>query len=209
MNTGIRATLRFVQKENVRLRHENERLQEEIAQLHNVLDALRALQDASTTITPSTDVLVLLDRILTSALTSIGATDGSLLLLDDLTNELVFVVVHGAVGGSLLGWRIAPGVGIAGWVAKHMEPVIVPNAHLDPRFHRNVDQTFQFHTQSLMCVPIIHAGEVLGVIQALNKMGEEFNNADLALFGVVAQLAATLMSKAEAIIPPPDATPPA
>jgi hypothetical protein len=41
----------------------------------------------------------------------------------------------------------------------------------------------------------------MGVIQAINKgNGDEFNRADLALLGVVAQLAATAMSRAEEVI---------
>ncbi len=201
MSTGMRGTLRFVQQENVRLRSENQRLRDEVEALRSVLDALRALQEVSASINVHTDLLNLLDRILQSALTSIGATDGSLLLLDDNTRELVFVVVHGAVEHSLVGYRIAPGTGVAGWVAKHKEAAMVPNVQQDSRFSHTVDQTFQFQTQSLICVPIIHGGEVLGVIQALNKVGEEFNQADLALLGVVAQLAAAAMFKADTILP--------
>jgi GAF domain-containing protein len=38
----------------------------------------------------------------------------------------------------------------------------------------------------------------MGVLQAVNKSdGEEFNRADLNLLGVVAQLAATALAKAE------------
>jgi GAF domain-containing protein len=48
----------------------------------------------------------------------------------------------------------------------------------------------------MLCVPIIYANSVLGVIQALNKSdGEDFNEDDMALLGVVAQLAAAALMK--------------
>jgi GAF domain-containing protein len=199
MSDEISDPLRYLQSENIRLKDENKVLRQEVAMLNDVLEALRALQEVSATINADTDVLYLLDHILQSALASIGASDGSLLLTDEETNELVFVVVHGAVRGTLAGHRLPPGTGIAGWVAQHGTPVIAQNAHLDPRFSPEVDQVFHFQTRSIVTVPIIYGQRVLGIIQALNKVnGMVFTQADLTLLGVVAQLAAAAMSKAEA-----------
>lgn len=196
--TEIRETLRFLQQENVRLHKENQQLHDEVLGLRDVLDALRSLQDISAAINANTDVLQLLDRILQAALASISASDGSLLLVDHESDELVFVVVYGAVRDSLMGYRMPMGSGIAGWVAQNAEPTLIPNVRRDPRFSEDVDQSFQFHTRSMLCVPIITDGKVLGVVQALNKAdGAEFNRADLTLMGVVSQLAATAIVKAE------------
>ncbi len=201
MGNDFRELLRFVQLQNVRLKADNEALENEVMMLRNVLDALRALQEVSASITEQTNVMGLLNRILDSALASIGAKDGSLLLTDEGTGELVFVVVIGEVRDLLAGYRIALGEGIAGWVAVNRESVMVEDVRFDPRFSASVDVEFEFMTRSMLCVPIIYADNVLGVIQALNKAGnEEFNEGDLALLGVVAQLAAaaiTNMSKLE------------
>jgi sigma-B regulation protein RsbU (phosphoserine phosphatase) len=103
------------------------------------------------------------------------------------------------VRDSLMGHRMPIGTGIAGWVAQNAQPTIIPNARLDPRFSADVDQSFQFQTRSMLCVPIVADGKVLGVIQALNKAdGQEFKRGDLTLMGVVSQLAATAIAKAEA-----------
>jgi len=199
MTSEIRDTLRFLQQENIRLQKENQQLQDEVVVLRDVLEALRSLQDISSSISADTNVLQLLDRILQAALISIDASDGSLLLVDHETNELAFVVVYGAVRDSLMGHRMPIGTGIAGWVAQNAQPTIIPNARLDPRFSADVDQSFQFQTRSMLCVPIVADGKVLGVIQALNKAdGQEFKRGDLTLMGVVSQLAATAIAKAEA-----------
>lgn len=198
MSSEIRETLRFLQQENVRLQRENQELHAEVMSLREIINALRALQEITATIDEATNVYQLLDRILQSALLSIGASDGSLLLADDDARELAFVVVHGSVRESLKGYRMPIGTGIAGWVAEHAEPAIIQNARMDPRFSEEVDRSFQFYTRSMLCVPIVYGAKVLGVLQALNKANaEEFNRTDMTLLGVVAQLAATAIAKAE------------
>lgn len=198
MGTGPLNSQRFVQQENKRLQQENNDLRQELEAVYGILDALGALQEVTTTIDARTNVLSLLDRILASALAVIGSGDGSLLLIDNEKSELVFVVVHGAVSDTLINHRIPLGQGIAGWVAKNGRSVIIPNVRSDPRFFAAVDKDFGFNTRSLLCVPINQINRTMGVIQAVNKIdGEEFTRADLNLLGVVAQLAATALSRAE------------
>ena len=113
MNTEIRGTAHFLQQENIRLQKENERLQQEIVRLRLILRNLGNLNQMTLSIHPETDILLLLDQILQAALDSIQAEDGSLLLVDEETQELSFVVVHGSVRTQLVGHRIPLGVGIA------------------------------------------------------------------------------------------------
>lgn len=196
-HTGPLDPVRFVKIENVRLQQEVEELREENTRLHSILNGLQALQSASGKIDEKTNVLRLLDKVLQLSLISINSENGSLLVVDEDTNELVFVVVHGMVRESLRGHRIPAGQGVAGWVAETGEAVLLDNARQDPRFSIEVDHTFDFYTRSLICVPIIYNERVLGVIQALNKQGDEpFEQADIALLGVVGQMAAVAMHKA-------------
>ena len=200
MTTGNLSPVRLLQMENTHLKAENEDLREEADKLRKAFTALRTLQELSISIDENTDVITLVDHILESCLIAIGSGDGSLLLVDEETNELAFVVVQGQAREQLTGHRISLGTGIAGWVAKHGRHVIVPNVNLDPRFSSTVDQEFAFKTRSILCVPLIIAGKVIGVIQAINKKnGKEFDDDDLTLLSVVAQLAAIAISKAEEI----------
>jgi hypothetical protein len=201
MSTEIRGTAHFIQQENARLQKENERLQQEVVRMRLILRNLGNLNQMAMSIHPETDIVMLLDQILQASLTSIQAEDGSLLLVDEETKELSFVVVHGTVRTKLVGHRIPLGVGIAGWVAQHAESVIVANAETDPRFSPTIDQAFKFKTRSLLCVPIVFTGRVLGVIQALNKANyKEFSNADLLLLNVITQLAAAAIARAESVL---------
>jgi GAF domain-containing protein len=190
--------LKFLREENQRLLDDNRRLREEIVAMRGYLNGLSSLQRAAQAITAEEDPIVLLDRILYSALTVIDAVDGSILLLDEETNQLVFVVVHGELGHALTGYRIPGDLGIAGWVATHKEPQIVNNARADQRFSSYIDETFQFVTYSLLCVPMISRGRVLGVIEVLNKFNQQdFNETDVDLLSTLAYLAAAAIDRIE------------
>jgi GAF domain-containing protein len=147
---------------------------------------------------PQTNLVQVLDDLLGSALAALGSADGSLLLSDEETEELVFVVVHGSARDRLTGYRLPPGRGIAGWVADEKEPAIVQDVQKDPRFFPQVDETFGFRTQTLACAPLLDGERVLGVIEAVNKLDHrEFSPEDRLLLNVVAQLAAVAIHRAE------------
>lgn len=197
----VRGTVHFLQQENIRLLQENEHLQNEVVRMRLVLRNLGALQELSMSINARTNVLQLLDRILQAGMESIGAEDGSLLLHDGDTQELVFVVVRGGVRERLTGHRIPVGEGIAGYVALNRQSIIVANAQLDQRFSPRVDQAFNFKTRSVLAVPIMHDNEIKGVIQLLNKSSrQEFNDTDMMLLNIVAQLAAAAIARAELFV---------
>jgi len=195
-------SLRFTKSEAARLAAENTELQAELKALRQSVRALSTLYFVSQHITPDVDVMQLLGDILDTALAVLKATDGSLMLTDDETGDLVFTVVRGSAADRLIGYRLPAGTGIAGWVAQHREPQNVRDVRLDPRFYPRVDEAFGFNTRSMVCVPVnLDDGRVLGVVSVLNKVSDkEFTQEDLDLILVVAQLAATAMRRAERAI---------
>lgn len=195
-----RDPLRFLQLEVARLSDENRDLKEELGVLRSSVRALSALQDIIERITPNSDVLILLDDLLASALAVVGASDGSLLLVDDETNELVFAVVHGEAREKLTGFRLPAGKGIAGWVAENSKPLVVHDVRSDPRFYPKVDEAFGFHTRSLAGVPIVDGARVLGVLEAINKnYDRDFTDEDHDLLMIVASLSTIAISRAESL----------
>jgi len=75
-------------------------------------------------------------------------------------------------------------IGITGYVATTGETLNIPNAYEDPRFDPAVDQGSSFKTKTILCMPIRNSkGDIIGVIQLLNKMdGKPFNMNDENLF---------------------------
>jgi len=186
--------MRFLQQENTRLQEENRVLQEENRNLHRYIDALEDLYWAAQRITSEENLLDLLEQILYQAMVVLRAEDGSLLLLDEETDELVFAVVHGDIQGQLRGYRISGDIGIAGWVATESEPLIVNNPRQDWRFSPQIDEAFGFVTRSILCVPMVTRGKLVGVIELLNKYnGDEFISTDITLLSILAHVAATAL----------------
>jgi GAF domain-containing protein len=114
--------------------------------------------------------------------------------LDQASGELEFVLVHGEIRQELQGYRIKGDTGIAGWVVKQREPLIVNNPRQDWRFSLAVDQEFNFVTRSIICVPIIAQDKLVGVIELLNKPGDDFTEMDLAVLSMLSQVAAKILT---------------
>ena len=194
MDTSAPQLIRFLQQENARLQEENKALQEKNQDLHHYINALEDLHWATQRITSEENLIDLLDQILYHAMAVISAEDGSLLLLDEETDELVFAVVHGDIRGQLRGYRIGGDIGIAGWVATEGEPLIVNNPRQDWRFSPQIDEAFGFVTRSILCVPMVTRGKLVGVIELLNKYnGTEFTEPDVTLLSILGHVAATAL----------------
>ncbi|XP_023658281.1 dual 3',5'-cyclic-AMP and -GMP phosphodiesterase 11A isoform X1 [Paramormyrops kingsleyae] len=65
------------------------------------------------------------------------------------------------------------GKGIIGYVAEHGETVNIPNAYEDHRFSDEIDKLTGYKTRSILCMTICNSdGDVIGVVQAINKSPE-------------------------------------
>jgi diguanylate cyclase (GGDEF)-like protein len=121
----------------------------------------------------------------------------SVLLRDQTTGELYFQTAVGAGSEKLLGLRIRRGEGIAGWVAEHNAPLLVPDVHKDPRFASRFDKASRFHTKSILCVPLTFKGLTLGVIELVNGEGDPaFAEEDLRILATVAEFSAIAIENA-------------
>lgn len=188
-----------LQAEVTRLTQENALLSRELVSLRHVIRSLQDLADASDRRTGPEHTMELLQQVLHGSLAAIGAEDGSLLILDEDTGELVFVLSAGKIPREqLFGLRVPPGRGIVGWVAERREPTIVEDVSSDERFYSAIDQAFDFHTRMVLAAPIVGGGRVMGVVELLNKEGgQTFSADDLALVTLLCRFAGELLHATE------------
>ncbi len=114
------------------------------------------------------------------------AERGSLFLNDPGTGELYARVAQGRIKREI---RLLNNTGIAGHVFTTGEAVVVHDAYGDSRFNRAIDEQSGFTTRNIACVPIkVANGEIVGVLEALNKRKGNFTRRDLEdLEAMVAQ----------------------
>lgn len=160
---------------------------------------LEALSRVSQMMAGNLDLPALLRSAIHAAAGAVGAEACSILLQDPGKPEMHFHVVDGPQTGDLD--RVTVPVNdhsIAGWVAGHRRPALVPDAYRDSRFTPAYDRRTGFRTRSVLCVPLVAKDRFLGVIQLLNRRdGEVFDAADLDLAEAVAGLIAVAIHNAE------------
>lgn len=125
------------------------------------------------------------------------AEASTLMLLDEKTGELVFSVPTGTRADRLEDIRIAPGTGIAGWVALNEEHVLVKDTSNDPRFYSEIDRITGSETRSLLCVPMRAKRKLIGVLEVINKGDiHGFTEQDALLLTIFAHQAAIAIDNA-------------
>jgi HD-GYP domain-containing protein (c-di-GMP phosphodiesterase class II) len=143
------------------------------------------------------DVDALLKRIGQSAEQMLLCEASSIMLLDDEKENLFFKVATGEKGGVVTRYKIKLGEGVAGGVAQSREPMLINDVSKDKRFAAQFDQLSGFKTRSIMCAPMIAGGELVGVLEVLNKKGDNgFSEGDQHLLESLAGLGAMAIGNA-------------
>ncbi len=178
-------------------KREQYRQQEElIRHLERKVEELEVLNEISTSLSSTLD----LDKVLTLIMERVNAVlkveAGSLLLIDDETGELVFQIALGEKAEGVKPFRLQMGQGIAGQVAQSGEPLMISDAQRDRRHYKAVDITTDFLTRSILCVPMIIKGKIIGVIEVMNKLEGDFTESDLTLLNSIATYAAIAIENA-------------
>ncbi len=128
----------------------------------------------------------LLNEIITSSKRLLNAEASSLLLYDEVENNLYFHTVAGQKKKELTARRLNIGEGIAGWVAETKKPLKIDDCYIDERFNKEFDIKTGFKTKNMICVPMIRKNKLIGVIQVINKNGgAPFNEEDVDIFKVL------------------------
>src|SRR5258707_9946589 len=101
---------------------------------------LNIFHDVAKALTSSLDVDSILQTIMEKMAEYFRPDTWSLLMVDHEREELYFAIAVGTASEALKNLRLKVGEGIAGYVARHGERLIVPDVMNDPRFARRIDE---------------------------------------------------------------------
>jgi PAS domain S-box-containing protein len=152
----------------------------------------RATQAFSSTL----DTDQVLANVLEEVRRLLGVVACSIWLIDPETRDLIGRQATGFRSELVQGWRLAWGEGIAGWVARSGEALIVPDAQVDQRHFRDIDQRTGMELRSILSVPLRVKEKVIGVLQVLDEKVGRFDATDLTLLELLAASAATAIDNA-------------
>jgi signal transduction histidine kinase len=160
-------------------------------------EALVSVMEMAGTVNSSLNLVEVLSLLMENANMVTQAEASTLMLLDEITGDLVFSVPTGPVADKLIDVRLKRGQGIAGWVVENEKPVIVHDVSHDDRFSLDIDKLSDFKTQSVLAVPLKAKGELVGVLELINKAdGSEFNEEDALLLTIYSEQAGMAIENA-------------
>jgi signal transduction histidine kinase len=156
---------------------------------------LEWLIEISRSLNSTLELRPLLHRIAVAAQQLTDTEASSILLLDRKSGQLYFEAATNLPGIRSI---VVPTEGsIAGLVVQTGKPIVVPDVREDPHFYRQADEQSDFNTRSILAVPMVVRGNVLGVLEVVNKQGGgEFTREDVEMLTVLGGQAAVAVQNA-------------
>jgi NtrC-family two-component system sensor histidine kinase KinB len=157
------------------------------------------LQATASDLVSTLDLPEILQQLMQRVVSVLEVEAGSVGLIDAQRNEIVFEIAAGGGAAAVQGMRLRLGQGIGGWVAQTGECAVVPDVHGDRRWYDAADRASGVQTRALLAVPIEVHGRRLGVIEAINPVGNTtFTDQHLQLLRALAGLAGSAIANAQA-----------
>jgi hypothetical protein len=136
------------------------------AQLRQAVDAIDISNSLTAPLKRAIDVLLEL------AAESVGSKEASVLVRDGNEGGLKFLTAISDVKEKLLKLRIPPGKGIAGLVFSTGQPMAVADVSSEGSFWSEADAKTGFKTITLLATPLRVEGQIIGVLEFVNRLGE-------------------------------------
>lgn len=160
---------------------------------------LARLVDISRELNSKTNVTDLLTHIIQEAAALTQAEAASILLLDPRTRQLHFKAASSVMSPGMADTPVPLDNSIAGAVLQANKPMIIADVSRDSRWNRNIDRAINFHTNSILGVPMHDVERPVGVLEALNKQNGEFTAEDVELLSILADIAGVAVERARLI----------
>lgn len=168
---------------------ENEINKLDVADIKQKIQKLTLLCQINQELAPVRELQSMLDTFIDKVISILKVEIGSLMLFDKMQNELRIKAARGLKEEIVRRAKIKLGEGISGWVAREAQPLLVEDISKDPRFKKRHGK--KYSTNSLLTVPLIASGEVIGVLNVNNKVTKKvFNKKDLNILMAIANQAA-------------------
>ena len=161
------------------------------------ISMLNLYQTVSSSLAYVGDLHELLNTIMSIVTSELLCEEGSVLMLDEENNEFEFFTAVGETGKDLEKVRFPADKGIAGRALREGTTLVVNDVADSPDFYGNIDKEHDFKTKSILATPLISGEEAVGVIEAINKIGDDgFDKEDAQILSAIADEVALAVKNA-------------
>jgi signal transduction histidine kinase len=161
-----------------------------------LLDRYQRLAEISLDLASTLDLQVLLNRIVHIAAELSNAEAASILLYDEGKQQMYFEAASNMAEPLMRGLIVPVDSSIAGWVATNSQPLIISEAQDDPRLFKSIGKATNITTKSMLAIPLITKGKVVGVLESINRLAGEFTQDDLDVLMTLGAQAAIAIENA-------------
>ena len=162
-------------------------------------DELRVFHDVARALTSNLELEPLLRVILSLMEEFFGPEQWSLMMIDEETGELYYALSSGLDTEKLVGLRLKPGEGIAGYVAQSGNPLVIPDMEADEEWRKFSRAHPELHLHSIACLPIRYGRRTLGVLQLHNSKLDLLPDSSLSFLRVLCDYTAIALENARQV----------
>jgi HD-GYP domain-containing protein (c-di-GMP phosphodiesterase class II) len=135
---------------------------------------LISLLEAFKELNSNIEIKEVFQNIILQMVQVVEAEAGTLWVVNHEQSVVEAVAVYGPTSSSILNIKLKMDEGIVGKVISTGEPYLIEDVSKEPSWSMRVDKKSGFNTNSMITVPLITKGEVIGALQLLNKKGKSF-----------------------------------
>jgi sigma-B regulation protein RsbU (phosphoserine phosphatase) len=167
-------------------------LQKEVKRLKHIVDELTTLNDISSSMSSTMEVQEIMAKIITNSIATIGVEQGTIMLVEKNTETPLRTIIRG-VDDENRGRIYKLGSYLTGWMIKNCKSLLSNDTAKDERLTGLDVKETGIH--SILSVPMILQGKLVGVINLFNKKGGAlFNDDDQQLMCIIATQVAAFLS---------------
>lgn len=156
---------------------------------------MRAIREITRAISAAWSLEEILELMTRKTARVLDVDSCSIYLLADSGKDLVLKATTGLAAEAVGHAHLKVGEGLTGHAAKIGKPVAASQASRDPHF-KYLPETHEKIFQSLLAVPLIARGKVIGAINVQTREGREYSSVDIELLSIIADVAAGELEKA-------------
>ncbi len=156
---------------------------------------IAALRDITRAISTAASVDKILSLITTKTARVMEMDSCSIYLLDDKSEYLTLKATTGLAPEAIGHARLKLGEGLTGSAAQLGKPIAAADASADPRY-KFLPETHETRFQSLLAVPLIARGQVIGALNVQTRAGHTYTPDETELLSIIADVAAGELQKA-------------